>query len=161
MITLSAKIKMLSSESGTLSAVGYLNGNNISSEIPLGEKKQAKSPFFIGSSRFNGERFLKSVDYFIGSEISDENGNFETTYSFTITGKNISIFTIAFNDEKNSHPKSIIVDGVEYYDDDAIFTIETSLSDTHSIIINNWNKPLEPLVITGIYINYSLSLIHI
>lgn len=159
MITLTAKINLISGNNGTLSSVSQPQGNNISSTIPLGEKKTSQSPFIIGSSILNGSSTLSDgVDYFIGSQLSNENGSFENPYEIVVEGENISSLTIAFDEKNKKHPRSIIVDGVSHYDDDAIFTVSLTSLNSHTIKINNWNSSNSPLVITGIYVNIDIKL---
>lgn len=163
MITLTAKIDLISDDSGTLGGVSSnLFGNNISSEIGAikGVKSQGSNPFILGASKLgDGSTFSDSVDYFIGGVASNENGVFETPYEITISGTDITSFTIAFDTTNNRHPNTIKVDNVEYADDDAIFTISNLPSaNSHTIIIDNWNTPNYPLVITGIYVEISINI---
>jgi hypothetical protein len=170
MITLTARIDLISGNNGTLSsATSNLSGNNISSEIGaiLGSKSQGSNPFIIGASKLgDGSTFSDKVDYFIGSQLSDSDGKFQTPYEIKFNSKSgINAITIVFDTENNRFPKSIIVDGVNYYDDDPIFTIANQtkvlLLETeteHSIIINDWNAPNYPLVIQGVYIDISIDI---
>lgn len=166
MIIIGATISLISGANGNLSSVsGYLPKNNISSNIEsvLNEKREVVNPFILGVSVL-GENSVywdseDTVEYFIGDYLSDNDGDFINpndgevySYDFTLYGSNITTFTIAFDTLNNEHPKSIEIDGVEYFDDDAIFTISgLESADSHYIRISNWNKPNKPLVISGIY----------
>jgi hypothetical protein len=159
MITLNAKIDLITGSEGYLSSVSTLIGNNISSQIPLGQKKTTKSPFIIGASKLDGNsHFSDDVDYFIGSQLANQNGEFAQPYTITVSGSQISSLTIAFDDVNGRHPKSITIDGQTYVDDDAIFTIPLNGSDAHTIYIDNWNSPNFPLVITGIYVAITINI---
>ena len=166
MITLTAKIDLISGNNGTLSEVTRIDGtpisgwgNNISSSIPLGSKKTAKSPFIIGGSILDGSStFSDGVDYFIGNQLSLGDGNFYFYYNIVVKGKNITSLTIAFDEQNRKHPKKIEIDGVDYADDDAIFTVTLPSANEHTIRIDNWNAPNSPLVITGIYVDVSLDI---
>ena len=81
-------------------------------------------------------------------------------YRFELNStKNVETFSIAFDTANNRHPNTIKVDGVEYADDDAIFTVSNlQPSTTHTIEIDNWNTPNAPLVITGIYNEISIDI---
>ncbi len=161
MITLTATIDVLSGEGTLTDATSNLSGNNISSNLSaiLGTRKRVSSPFIIGSSKLDdGSTFSDGVDYFIGSELSDDNGNFQSQYEIIISGTNISSITIAFDEINKSYPNSIIVDGETHYDDDPIYTIMLSESNTHTIVINNWNKANNPLIITGMYVDISVTI---
>ena len=170
MITLTARIDLISGNNGTLSGItSNLSGNNISSEIGaiLGFEKQGSNPFIIGASKLgDGSTFSDKVDYFIGSQLSDSDGKFQTPYEIKFKSKSgINAITIVFDTQNNRFPKSINVDGINYYDDDPIFTIANQtkvlLLETeteHSIIINDWNAPNYPLVIQGIYIDISIDI---
>ena len=163
MITLTAKINLISGDSGILSSVSSeISKNNISSDITAvnGIKSQGSNPFLLGVSKIgDGSTLSDKVDYFIGSQGCNEGGLFETPHEITIDGTDITSFTIEFDKINNRHPRSIIVDGVEYYDDDAIFTISgLTPQNSHKITINNWNSPNYPLVIMGIYVEISIDI---
>ena len=78
----------------------------------------------------------------------------------TDEGKNkITSLTIAFDTVNNRHPNKIFIDGKEYIDDDAIFTVsDLEPLSSHTIVIDNWNSPNYPLVITGIYAEVSIEI---
>ena len=163
MITLTARINLISGNNDELSVEPKdLSHSNISSKIGaiLGVKKQSSNPFIFGVSKFgDGSTFSDTVDYFIGSQASNGKGEFVTPYVLTVSGSNITSLTIAFDTENNRHPNKINIDGVDYFDDDAIFTVVNLPSaNTHTITIDNWNSPLYPLVITGIYVNISIEI---
>ena len=168
MITLTAKINLLSGNNkALLLGSDDLSGNNISSNLSsiVGDKKKDSNPFILGESNLgasklgDGSTFSDGVGYFIGDSPSDDNGNFETPYEITITGNAMTSLTVAFDTANGRHPKSIWIDGVEYIDDDPIFTV-TGLTEStsHTITIYNWNAPKYPLVITGIYIEVSIDI---
>ena len=165
MITLTAKINLLSGDNKALElGSDNLSGNNISSDLSsvVGVKKQGSNPFIIGASKLgDGSTFSNGVDYFIGDQPSDDNGNFATPYSITIMGNYRDSLTIAFDTANGRHPKSVRVDGVEYIDDDPIFIFpskEMVVSPSHIIEISNWNSPKHPLVITGIYAEVNIDI---
>ena len=164
MITLTAKINFLPAISeATLHLISAFEGNNISSDIEsvFESKKSAKSPFIIGASKLgDSSTFSEKVDYFIGKTFSDKNGNFANSYEFMLRGglSSISHITIAFDTVNNRHPKSIIINGVEYADDDAIFTIPLPYSINQTVTISNWNTPNSPLVISGIYTEVTINI---
>ena len=76
MITLTAKINLLSGDNKALSlGSDNLSGNNISSNLSgiVGVKKNGRNPFIIGASKLgDGSTFSDGVDYFIGDKLSDE-----------------------------------------------------------------------------------------
>lgn len=160
MITLTAKINILEGNSGTLSGVSAnVSGNNISSEIDsiLSTQTIATNPFIIGASTLgDGSTFSDKVDYFIGQELSDDNGFFETPYEIKVVGENITSLTLVFDETNNRHPTSIVIDGVEYFDDDPIYTISLNPTNEHLIKITNWNAPKYPLVLSGLFAGVSV-----
>lgn len=170
MITLTAQIELLKSgtgngDNGILSGVSLspptLSGNNASAEIGavLGSKKTIKKPFVFGKSVLGGgDKYYGELDYFMGGQLSDKNGNFANTYTITINGTNINAITIAFDDLNGAYPKSIVVDGKSIADDDAFWTIGLNTSNNHTITISNWNKPNSPLIISGIYIDLTIEI---
>lgn len=163
MIKLTAEINLIETVGTSLNGVeGNLYGNNISSPIEsvLGQTKRAINPFIIGASKIGeGATIESSVDYFIGNQLSSENGTFSSPYTMTVSGSGIDHFTIAFDTANKRHPNSIVFDGVTYYDDDSIFTVANlSNSNSHTITIDNWNSPRYPLVITGIYVGLKIDI---
>lgn len=165
MITLTAKIDLLSGNAGTLtSASSNVSSNNISSEIGaiLGVKKGGSNPFLLGSSPLGSGATLSSkVDYYIGTALSNENGDF-SGYEFVVSSNSeITSLTIAFDTVNNKHPNKIYIDDIEYIDDDPIFTVANLQGATsHKISIVDWNAPNSPLVITGIYADITIEINH-
>ncbi len=162
MITLTAKIDFLSNQSMQLITSQNFIGNNVSAEIENVIEKKIKSdnPFLLGSSKL-GENFnfCKDVNYFIGNQLSDVNGNFPLTYRLELEAVSIPHITIAFDTINNYHPKYITVNGVTYYDDDSIFTISNIGSQDKCIIeISNWNVSNSPLIITGLYTEITINI---
>ena len=160
MITLTAKIDLVSGGNiDSFSPSANMVGNNISSSVPIGSKKDAKRPFILGSSRLDGKStFASSVDYFIGSQLSDENGVFLSPYTMLVGGEGLSSLNIAFDEANGAYPKKVVVDGVEYSDDDPIYSFKFSDGNIHTIEISEWNKPNSPLIITGIYANINIDI---
>lgn len=166
MITLTAKINLLSGDNSALSLGSTdLSGNNISSKLSdiVGVKRKGGNPFILGVSKLgDGSTLSDGEDYFIGDQLSDDSGNFSIEYVFSISnknGENITSLTFAFDIINGRHPKNIYIDGKEYVDDDAIFTVANlENSTTHIIRIENWNTPNCPLVITGIYAEVSIEI---
>jgi hypothetical protein len=172
MITLTAKINLLSGDNKALSLyLDNLSGSNISSELGnvVGVRKNAVNPFIFGVSKLGSGATFESKDsfqsrsgggYYIGNQPSNENGDFISVYSITINSTEIiKNLTFAFDTANNGHPNSISVDGKGYIDDDAIFTVANLTSATsHTITISNWNTANAPLVITGIYTEVSIEI---
>ena len=156
MIRLDAKINLLVSNYGLiLGATSNVSGNNVSADISemVGLKEEGADAFIIGASRVGDDvTYYDDVDYYIGSQLSDERGSFASPYIITLTGSSIKAFSIAFDTTNNRHPISIVVDGKTYYDDDPIFSVfNVEQSQTHTVEIYNWNEANYPLVVTGIY----------
>lgn len=168
MITMTATIDILKSgtgtgESGMLSDLSCnLSGNNISNGISAlkAVKRRIKRPFILGKSKLGiGDTYCKELDYYMGAQLANDYGVFENPYSITINGTSITAITLAFDDLNNRFPKSITVDGQTYIDDDPKWTIiNLTQKDTHTVTINNWNIPNEPLILSGIYIDVSIDL---
>lgn len=163
MIALSAKIDLISDSKLILSSQSGFVGNNISSSVDnvIGTKAKSNNPFIIGSSKLgDGSTFSNGVGYFISNELSDEYGKFPTKYVLQInSSKPITSLTISFDTYNNLHPQSLNIDGTEYTDNDAIFTVSNlSPSNLHAVVISNWNKPNSPLVISGIYVGVKIEI---
>lgn len=133
-------------------------GNNISADkIPVGAKEYTR-PFILGASTLgSGEVFSVKNEVFVGKEISDENGNFSTPYTFSFSFPDqleyYQFVSLAFDTVGGGHPISIKVDGVDISDDDSIFNfkVQKTPNSIHTLTIENWNKPNSPLIISGIY----------
>lgn len=267
MITLTAKINILSGENSELTlASDNLSGNNISRNLNsiVGVKNNGKNPFILGASPLGSATLCENVNYYIGNQLSNENGEFPAPYNIALQGNNLKLITIAFDKTNNGHPNKILAsfynvtstssnqeikDGddnyswvwsgegatksgsinfdlpnganitnitgkidsyntqrkptisisnktsnsfdykiiapdnsiegsctyhfiiaytietidfleyKEYIDDDAIFTLEgEENANKVEITIEDWNKPLYPLIITGIYIESSIEI---
>jgi hypothetical protein len=171
MITLTAKINLLSGDNDKLTLGSTdLSGSNISSDLGaiVGVRKTCLNPFIFGVSKFGSGATFESKQsfssrsgggYYIGNQPSDENGNIIPPTTFTIIGNAMTSLTIAFDTANGRHPKSVWIDGVEYIDDDAIFTVANFTSATsHTITISNWNTANAPIVITGIYVEVSIEI---
>ena len=146
-----------------------MSGNNLTPKktdgtddlsVITGKKQVGSNPFIIGASKLgDGSTFSDGVDYFIGDQLSDKNGYFETPYDIVINcPTTLTAFEISFDKINNRHPAKIFVDGKEYINDDAVFTVSVLSGDTHRITIDNWNSPKYPLVITGIYVEVSIDI---
>jgi hypothetical protein len=112
MITLTAKINLLSGDNNALSLGSTnLSGNNISSDLSnvIGVEKKGSNPFILGVSKLgDGSTFSDKVDYFIGNQSSGENGNFANEYVIAIKSKTpLNTITFAFDTINNRHPKNI------------------------------------------------------
>ncbi|MCM1437794.1 MAG: hypothetical protein NC131_01090 [Roseburia sp.] len=137
------------------------SGINVSSTMRevIGHYTQIQRPFILGRSRLGGgDCFTKKANFYIGSVVSDGNGNFSSDYDIYVRGENISQLTIVFNKRKNEYPRSIVVDGETFYDDDSTWTLILTNKDTHTIKISNWNTPNSPMVISSIYADLSIEL---
>lgn len=165
MIRVYADIKIVEPNEGqrisryTIEPSGY---NNISvPNLPLNSQFVAKNPFIIGASKVgDGSTLSYTLGYFIGNQLSQTDGTFAEPYTITIeTEGEQDHFTIAFDTRNNRHPNYIIVDGVQYSDDDSIFVVTGLTPQTsHTITISNWNAPTYPIVITGLYFGIQIDL---
>lgn len=156
MIELVANIDISKVVTEKLSTEENSSRNNISAaSMPIGAKKY-QEPFILGSSKLGGgSRFCEESAIFIGNVASNEQGVFSPSYEFnfdfTNTLSEAFVISLAFDTNGNGHPQSITVDGETIYDDDAIFNFKLASNETHTIVIDNWNKPNSPLIISGIY----------
>lgn len=162
MITLTARFD-ISGNGGTINSLNSnLSGNNVSADINniLGKRNvEIGNPFILGESKLDsGAYYTNSLPYFLGKELSNAYGNFSSPYTITISGSNITQFVIAFDKENGAFPNNIVVDGETIYDDDAVWEINVTPTDTHTIEISNWNKPYSPLIITSIYADISIEI---
>ncbi len=161
MIKITATIN-IGENGGTLNTVASSqSGINVSSTLNevIGKHEQIQRPFILGRSRLGGgDCFTKKANFYIGRIASDSNGNFSSNYVIEVSGSDITLLTITFNKQKSEYPRSILIDGEAYYDDDPTWTIPLTSADTHTITISNWNKPNSPFVISSIYTNLSIEL---
>lgn len=174
MITITAQINLISGNNNQLSISDFTrSGNNISSGVSsvVGKKKEVGNPFIIGASKLgDGATFSNAVDYFIGDQLSDENGVFASPYELNInTSNTANLIALAFDTQNNRHPKSIEViytasgtqNSTTFVDDDATFTLSKlpqSDDGVYKIRISNWNAPKYPFVLSGIYVNISIDI---
>lgn len=161
MIRITAKINIGENGGKLNTATSSQSGINVSSTLNevIGKHEQIQRPFILGRSRLgSGDCFTKKANYYIGRIASDNNGNFSSNYVINVSGSNITLLTIIFNKQKNEFPRSVLVDGEAFYDDDPTWTIPLNGGNTHAITISNWNKSGSPLVISSIYTDLSIDL---
>lgn len=167
MITLTAKIEIGDPSISFLNSVSINNsGNNISSAIGdiLGVRQQGSNPFIIGSNTLgDGSTFSSGEKYFIGTELSNSEGVFETPYVLTIKGKNINQLNIIFDEYNGNYPKEVTItqngESFSYSESDALYSIGgLTAEDEQEIVITipNWSSPNAPLKIQGIYMSLSI-----
>ena len=116
--------------------------------------RKGKDVFLLGISKFAEKSQLvnESIDFYIGTEISDNNGQFATSYTITLQ-KSIkaSFAAIYFDTINNEYPNDITVNGAKLSVNSPIcFFAVPNTSSTVTIIISNWNKSNRPLRIQGI-----------
>lgn len=166
MITITARINVsenVSENGGEINSLqSNISGNNVSANINqiLGKRSVTiGNPFILGKSILDsGATYADNLPYFLGSQLSDKNGNFASKYIITISGKDITQFVIAFDTTNNAFPKNIVVDGEIFYDDDPIWEINVDTANNHTIEISNWNKPYSPLTITNLYADIGIEI---
>lgn len=170
MITLTARINLINSNSegrfdNAEAWTPPINISNVSYEtagnVPIGNPAIVGNPFLIGLSKLGGgDTYSGNVNYYIGSEFSDEYGHFEIEQIIYLEDffETVSAFTICFDKQNGRFPHSIKVDGVTYTDDDANYSITITPDARHYIKINDWNTPYYPVVISGIFVDLSIEL---
>jgi hypothetical protein len=131
-----------------------VSGINISADIQnvVGKMVEAKNPFLIGISKLNGTAtFSNKVDYYIGKNLSNNDGVFETPYEIILSGTNITAIFISFDTLGNKFPRHIYIDDVSYYNESSMFFVANlPSSNSHTIRIADWNAPNSPVIITGL-----------
>lgn len=163
MITISATLNV-GNDGGVIQSVeSNIAKNNVSIPIVkvIGNKNvSVGNPFILGVSKLgDGSYYTDTLPYFLGSELSKSNRKFTNPYIITFTGNNLEQAVIVFDKDNNRHPNTIIVDGETFYDDDPQFEIKfKSGIDTHEVIIDNWNTPNVPFIITSIYTNVNIEI---
>lgn len=177
MIKIEARIKLFDSNDGTVSDAIISNQNNISSDefnsqtIINREVKQTQ-PFLLGNSPLvggedyeipkNSDMYVlaDSVNYFIGSLVSGEDGTFpnDASYSITINGADFNAITIVFDKDDEVWPTEVVINGESYTNDDAIFTVSGlgGTVDELEVTISKLNKPNKGLIVTGIYVDITI-----
>lgn len=165
MISTYAEIKIKEVAGQTISGVTCnIAGNNASSDISslLNVARAGSNPFYFGASQLNSGAVYDmnvskggNIDYFIGSIPANDLGLFPTPYEITITGENITQFTIIFDKYNKRFPNAIEVDGQVFSGLDAEFAIVVAASNSHTIVIREY-VPKYPLVIQGIYSDFRI-----
>lgn len=162
MITITARINIESDNGKINSAESNLPANNISvgiNKVVKNKNVKVSNPFILGASKLGSESYYENgLNYFMGQQLSDLNGNFQTPYIITINGSDIKHFTIIFDEDNNNYPNSIIVDETTVYRNGAKWEIDVDSADTHTINISNWNKPNSALIITSIYADIGIEI---
>jgi hypothetical protein len=167
MINLTAQIDLIGGNNNlTISQddIDYYDLSEISAPLSavLNTRVTPKNVFLLGSSRFSDMAVLTEgkVDYFVGAYNSYETvlGITVPLLRFHVAGIKSGTLTIAFDTINNRHPKSIMINGVRYYDDDAVFTATNIEGDVATVSIGDWNTLDSPVIITGIYESITLNI---
>lgn len=141
------RIKITYAPSVENSKINYINSdfgdiNNISNPNLLRIKSSGANPFILGFSKLNdGSTYLNNYSGIIPRNArSDENGN--TDYQFSLDVKKIKVLAIWFDITRNEYATNLIINGVEYINDDVFFykTFEEE-QDYIDIKITKWSKP--------------------
>ena len=162
MITLNAKIELkFSSESILNDLTCNLQGNNISANIGeiLGYGfKENKPIFLLGMPNISvNNRLYNEIDFFIGDQLTDENGLFANEYILTLTGENITAFAIMFDTINDCYPNKIYINDKEYDNDNVFFCVSNlEPSSQCTIKIKGLNKPSMPLRILGLMDGFTI-----
>lgn len=179
MIRMTAEIELLegSGEIQTNSISITPDGNNISADIAevVSVRRAGSDPFLFGVSTLgSGATFSSGENYFIGSEMSDENGDFATPYVLTLSilceqeaGTTISPnFSIVFDTVHNAYPSSItvawdsgtsqgssttaLVSPYFVFNTDEEITLGQNRTIGFTVTMSDWSVPKYPLRIQGI-----------
>lgn len=162
MITLNAKIELkFSSESILNDLTCNLQGNNISANIGeiLGYGlKENKPIFLLGMPNISvNNRLYNEIDFFVGEQLTDENGLFANEYILTLTGENITAFAIMFDTINDCYPNKIYINDIEYDNDNVFFCVSNlEPSSQCTIKIKGLNKPSMPLRILGLMDGFTI-----
>lgn len=162
MITLTAEIEIKKNKTVYLSSnsnPSFAQWAN-SLELVLNKSIENEDIFILGVSKLGYNSLADRVNYFVSKVYSNKDtGYFDDIVSFTLKftrsvedNKASDNLTIVFDTVNNQHPNIIRINGIEYRDDDAIFTVTIDDSITeHTIEIVDWNVKGAPVVIRGIY----------
>lgn len=156
MVNICAKISAVSGSTLSIPSSTYLPNNNISSTVfnTLNTLREGKTAFLLGCDDFSlGATLVQNtLPYYIGTEISNESGNFADGYVLTIESEDaIDSVTIAFDTVRNHHPLYVLVDysaSVAVNSSTVALSFESGTS--HTIYFANWNAVGYPAVIQGI-----------
>lgn len=153
MITITGEIDLLSGSSGTIQRIDSSGGNNVSNaSVIKNTRNPMGKPFIIGHSTLGGgAKFSSSENYFIGEEISDENGKFVVVPSLTINGY-ITILNLVFDTINNIYPKKITIGSTVYENSNSIFTVSIDNNYySRTIKFDEMNVGNTQLIVTGAY----------
>lgn len=163
MITLTAKINLLEGENeGIKVLTSESRASNISTQIPTGNeaiKVKGSNPFLLGISKLGDNAKFSNKNYFIGARNASADGSFSSPYYIYISSDTLTGFDLVFDTYNQRHPHSIIVDGIEFTENDSIYHIrDLEEGITHIVEISNWNTPNYPLVVQGIYAELNINI---
>lgn len=154
MISIYAKISV--GEAPKISTFSELQTNNVSSNISsvLNTVQEAQDVFLLGVDDFTAGATLidNKVPYYIGSQVSDEYGDFFEGYIIMLESEEpIYSITITFDTARNNYPTTITVDGIDVinvYSSTVVLPCDSSTF--HTISFLNWSQASAPVVIQGI-----------
>jgi hypothetical protein len=158
MIKLSANISLVTN-SGSLENLYAANTvpNNISANetnLLLNKKIESGNPFLFGSSKLGeGATYSDGVDYYIARAVVPQKSDIR----IILTAPDMNNVSLMFG---KVHPTSVIVDGVEYNDNDNIFlfSLREVENNEHLILIPNWDFSLSPFELRGVYVQNNIEI---
>ena len=167
MITISAQIDWLK-DAEILNAFSNIRGNNISSySLPYRSSAQPiKKPFIFGSSSL-GENatFEKRLNYFMGRELSDENGFFSTPYEISVVSSApLEFLSVSFDTRYGTFPESVKVTYntntiIEYICENSVLDIKLPQNEGSKVTLTiaEWNTPFSPFIISGMSVGVNIN----
>lgn len=152
------QVEFLPSSQESISNISLPTGNNISnSQTALREINCGARCFVVGASNLGIAPFYNNklkYNGFFSSILTGNNG--ELNLTITISGANIDNFCMNFDNIAQQWATEIYVDGTKWTNTNPLFFWNGAKSNSHTINIKKWKKPLYLVRITSMLVGITI-----
>lgn len=152
------QVEFLPSNQGSISNINLPTGNNISNtETSLKEINGGANCFVLGASKLGSDPFYNNkIKYngFFSNILTSVDG--KANINISISGTNIDNFVINFDNIAQQWATEIYVDGIKWTNTNSLFFWNGEKSNSHTVSIKKWNKPLYPIRITSVLVGIAI-----
>jgi hypothetical protein len=124
-----------------INEVSFPDGNNTSTGSVLNGNVNMR-PLVWGASKWGDSgKYITNYNGFASEQCSDENGDFDTPVTFTISGTEIESLRIKFAASLGQYATELKVDGNTYINDSLTFITAGLTGNSHTVEIIKWSAP--------------------
>lgn len=130
-----------SNPNSEINSVSLPESNNTSTGAVLNDNVNMR-PLVWGASKWGDSgKYITKYNGFASEQCSDENGEFDTPVTFTISGTEIESLRIKFAESLGQYATELKIDGDTYANDSLTFVTAGLTGNSHTIEITKWSAP--------------------